>query len=29
MIAGLLYRSSDDLLRNERKRARRLLKVFK
>lgn len=28
MIAGLLYRSSDDLLRNERKRARRLLKVF-
>ena len=28
MIAGQLYRSSDDLLRNERKRARRLLKVF-
>ncbi|MEO7560310.1 MAG: maltose acetyltransferase domain-containing protein, partial [Nitrosospira sp.] len=28
MIAGQLYRSGDDLLRNERKRARRLLKVF-
>lgn len=28
MIAGQLYRSSDDLLRNERKRARRQLKAF-
>lgn len=28
MIAGQLYRSSDDLLRDERKQARRLLKVF-
>lgn len=28
MIAGQLYRSGDDLLRNERKQARRLLKVF-
>lgn len=28
MIAGQLYRSSDDWLRDERKRARRLLKVF-
>ena len=28
MIGGQLYRSSDDLLRNERKRARRLLKAF-
>ncbi len=28
MIAGELYRANDDLLRNERKRARRLLKLF-